>query len=473
MRQIATAIDRIVVPPAPCNYIGITFSRDGSYLYFVRADAGDSTGTTSLYQVSVLGGDPRKILDHVPSPITLSPDGSRVAFIRGDPAHHENDVMIARIDGAEVKKLAARPWTSTYGDDGPAWSPDGKRIVVEAVGLDTGDMPFLVEVNTQDGSEKRIGSGSWGAVSQVAWLPDGTGLLMAAADEAAGWFFQLWFVPYPLGEPRKISADPNNYSGMSVSVDGRVALTLQSDWLSTIWTAPKNDPQRAAPITDGKFDGFSGLAWAGGNTIVFGTRDWDIWSVGADGRNRKLLTVGENNNRWPCVPRDGRAVFFESWRNDVGAIWRMDIDGGNVRLVVKERGGVGQISCTPDGQWLLYPTGSGMRRVRFDGTSSAEWSGKVSGPLAVSPDGTRIAGPYYDAARSKMVINVIPFQGGEAERTFDVPPGTGRSRLFLRWTPDGRALSYIATTGETSNIWIQPIAGGPPRQWTTFKEDQI
>src|SRR5207253_5672353 len=42
----------------------------------------------------------------------------------------------------------------------------------------------------------------------------------------------------------------------------------------------------------------------------------------------------------------------------------------------------------------------------------------------------------------------------------------------LRWTPDGRAVAYV--DGATQrNIWVQPLAGGPPRQLTRFTDRTI
>jgi len=472
MRQIATAVDRMVLPFGPYFYRDVTFSPDGSYLFFVRRDLSADIVSQNLFQVSVLGGDPRKIVDNVDNPVTLSPDGSRLAFVHSDPGPGEDSLMVSRIDGSDVRSLASRRWPDSYDIERPAWSPDGKRIVVGAYAPDVRGT-ILAAVSTDDGSEKRLGPGSWGALSDVAWLHDGSGLLMAAADETTGWFYQLWHVEYPDGRPRKISSDPNNYAGMSVSADGRFALTSQSDWLSSIWTAPAGDPQRPVPTTDGKYDGIGGLTWAGGDTIVFGTRDWSIWSVGADGRNRKLLTVGQNTNRNPCVPRDDpRVVFFESWRSPAG-IWRMDLDGGNVRVVAKEEG-PSSLECTPDGQWLLYHSAAyETRRVRPDGTFGPPLKTRTRDSLAVSPDGTRIAGSYPAPSRSKFMIDVIPFDGGEPERTFGALPGTAWNRPSLRWTPDGRALTYVTTVAGTSNIWIQPLAGGPPRQLTNLTDTRI
>jgi Tol biopolymer transport system component len=43
----------------------------------------------------------------------------------------------------------------------------------------------------------------------------------------------------------------------------------------------------------------------------------------------------------------------------------------------------------------------------------------------------------------------------------------------VRWTPDGRALAYVDTRDDASNVWSQPLAGGAPRQITDFKSDLI
>lgn len=165
-------------------------------------------------------------------------------------------------------------------------------------------------------------------------------------------------------------------------------------------------------------------------------------------------------------------IFFFSWRTPAG-IWRMDLDGGNIRLVVGAQLAAGP-ECTPDGQSLLYLlTPSEIRRVRPDGTAAPPVNAKIAGELAVSPDGTRIAYQHLDPARMKRMLDVIPPGGGDPERSFDAPTGMARRHGALRWTPDGRALSYIATTGGVSNTWLQLIAGGPARQLTHCAEGMI
>jgi hypothetical protein len=86
----------------------------------------------------------------------------------------------------------------------------------------------------------------------------------------------------------------------------------------------------------------------------------------------------------------------------------------------------------------------------------------------VSPDGKLIAIRYMnDPASRKFGMALIPFEGGEPVKLFDI------SAFFVRWSHDGHALQYVNNRGGSSNIWSQPIDGGPPRQLTDFKSDKL
>ena len=43
---------------------------------------------------------------------------------------------------------------------------------------------------------------------------------------------------------------------------------------------------------------------------------------------------------------------------------------------------------------------------------------------------------------------------------------------LIRWTPDGHALTYVRnTTGNTQNVYLQPLSGGAPVQLTRFDSE--
>jgi Tol biopolymer transport system component len=94
-----------------------------------------------------------------------------------------------------------------------------------------------------------------------------------------------------------------------------------------------------------------------------------------------------------------------------------------------------------------------------------------SSPLAqVSPDGKLLAYTAWGAtASSPAVLTVVPFDGGEPLYRFDLPA----TALWFRWALEGKAVDYSLTRGGVSNIWRQPLAGGPLKQITNFKSERI
>src|SRR5262249_42146265 len=68
MRQVATTSNVQIVPPAEVRYDGLAFAPDGNYVYFSTYPAGrGGSNIASLYQVPVLGGTPRRILEDIDS----------------------------------------------------------------------------------------------------------------------------------------------------------------------------------------------------------------------------------------------------------------------------------------------------------------------------------------------------------------------------------------------------------------------
>jgi phage shock protein PspC (stress-responsive transcriptional regulator) len=128
LRHVPTMSDTQIEPPAATLYTGITFSPDGSYIYCVRRDEAEHT-LASLYRAAVLGGTPQLLIKDVDSPITFSPDGQRFAFMRERHSTPFWDLLIAHSDGSPDRALFSNASLSSTVYE-PAWSPDGKTIVI-------------------------------------------------------------------------------------------------------------------------------------------------------------------------------------------------------------------------------------------------------------------------------------------------------------------------------------------------------
>jgi serine/threonine protein kinase len=476
IKHIPTSGNVQIVPPSEGQYWGLTFSRDGNYIYYVVWEK-NSPGT--LYRVPVLGGTSSRLLANVDSAISFSPDAKQFAFIRRNPSLGETELMTANADGSAEQVLALRKAPDFFPLVGPAWSPDGKTIACAAGNSNGGFHGNVVEVRVAGGTEKPVTPLRWFKVDRVAWLENGNGLVITALDQPLS-SLQMWYVPYPDGEVRRITNDLNSYIGASLTADSRTLVTVQFNQLSNIWVAPGGDTSHAVQATSGSSNQY-GLSWTPDGRVVYSSGasgNPDVWIMNADGTEQKQLTVDPHIDRDPSVSSDGRSIVFTSNRTGSFNIWRMDIDGGNARRLTS--GSDEQFpQFSPDGRWVVYqgftegvPT---VWKIPVDGGESLRLTDKYSNWPVVSPDGKWIACGYRNELNSPWKIAVIPVEGGEPVKLFEIPMLTTPTHFWqrVRWRADGRALTYIDNRGGVSNIWSLPVDGGQAEQLTDFKSDRI
>ncbi|HEX8290970.1 MAG TPA: DPP IV N-terminal domain-containing protein, partial [Pyrinomonadaceae bacterium] len=200
------------------------------------------------------------------------------------------------------------------------------------------------------------------------------------------------------------------------------------------------------------------------------------WVMNADGSGQKQLTFDPNPDFDPTVSPDGRHVVFVSERSGRNKLWRIDIDGGNPTQLTKGSALDFLPNYSPDGRWVVYPSDdtreAGLWKVPSGGGEPTRLTSRVAVWPAVSPDG-RFVACWHDDERSRSVaLAVISMEGGEPVKMFDVSPTTN-TWAEIRWTPDGRGLTYVDTPDGVGNIWLQPLSGGPPKRLTEFKSDRI
>jgi len=461
----------VVVPLDDVDYHGLTFSPDGYYLYFTRIEKSEFG---ILYQLALADGSLRRIKDRVDSPITFSPAGDRFAFVRSDVSQGEYLLIIAGIDGTGESVVAKRGNGARFSVDGPSWSPDGKTIVCGAGSWDKGYRMNLIEVSL-DGEQKVVGDRSWYFVYQVAWLEDGSGLIISAREQAMG-PSHLWMISYPQGQPVQITRDPTaDYRGVSLSRDTNEIVSVQSQRRTTIFTVPSWDARRAkkvVPITGLAF----GLDWTANGKIVYSSMARDhlnISLVDPDGSNNTQLTVDAGDNYTPATSPDGRFIVFSSNRTGHLNIWRMNAEDGSNLKQLTSVDGDSYPSCSADSQWVFYDNQSDspttVWKVPIDGGNPMRLTSEYARMPVVSPDNQVMACRYFLENDAQKKIAIIPVEGGLPVKLLPIPV---RNFQKVQWISNGRALTYIDIAEGVSNIKSYNLDNGSTKQLTRFQDDE-
>jgi Tol biopolymer transport system component len=197
--------------------------------------------------------------------------------------------------------------------------------------------------------------------------------------------------------------------------------------------------------------------------------------MNADGSGQKQLTVGSRSSYGPSVSADGRYIVFVS--NRAGGtfnVWRMDADGSNPKQLTFGKG-ENFVHVTPDNRWVVYATvGFGQAnliwKVPIEGGEPAQLTNKPSSWPFVSPDGKSFVCTYGGGPDASQKLAVIPIDGGEPTKLFDIPTSF---RANTVWLPDNRGIAFLDSRDGTTNIWMQPLAGGKHVKLTDFQNDGV
>jgi Tol biopolymer transport system component/DNA-binding winged helix-turn-helix (wHTH) protein len=456
-------------PPSKQIYGTVKFTPDGSSIYYTVIE---NYGQGTLYKMPVFGGAPEKIRDNFNN-FTFGPDGKQFTFLRYDENKKSVVLMTANVDQSNEREIAVLPGEIGNNWHSPAWSSDGLKIAVAATSKF--DKTKLFVVNAGDGSTRPLTIETWEKLEAITWLKDGSGLIAVGIEKNA-LLPQLWFISFPDGEVRRLISDLNDYGYVtSLGNDGSL-LALQGISQSNVWVAPADKLKEAKQITfssAGSKDGWNGLVWTADGRIIYAVDTSDgttLWIMNADGSKQKQLIPNGGINSYPSITADGRSIIFQSNRSGHYAVWRADLDGGNMSQLTGEQT-AGQASVAPDGKWILYNSNidspGQLWRISIDGGQPFRLTQNRAGWAQISPDSKSVAAGEEIDGRFKLAI--ISLEDGKQLKTFETPR-LANFRLGVHWTPDGKSITY---RDWSNGIWKQNLEGGEPKRMEGLPEEKL
>jgi serine/threonine protein kinase/Tol biopolymer transport system component len=479
LRHVETNSDTQVMAPEVTRYSRLTFSPDGSYLYFRRTPGGVED-VFDFYRAPVLGGTPKIVARDVDTNITFSPDGKLVAYGRAnDPEVGKWHLLTANPDGSDEKIIASGPAKEI-----PRfiqWMPEGKKILGAV--LQVGDsLAGLETIDVSSGEAKMVAKYNGMILYEVAGAADGSGVFANVLRiDTLDFHSQLAFVSLPSAKMNFITKDTNSYGGLSMSADNKTIAAVMQKNFRSFYLLPgsgsASNPPSPVLTQEKDFDSFG---WTATGELLL-SEPSKLVRISPDGSNRSVFLNQVAIE--PSICGDGTSagakppVVFVSGHHsasglDGRSVWRADADGSNVKELSDSKSDFGPV-CSPDGKWVYYHVAQtdGFKRVSINGGKPEDVPG------ALTPGGI-VASPYLDISpdgKTMTFLTTINLPGGAQTQkivllSLDAGPQPARRMLepnpliskSANFSPDGKALMYPIRENGVENMWLQPIDGEGP-----------
>src|SRR5581483_2453530 len=240
LRQLATASTLTLVPPGPIGDWGMAFSPDGNELFYSMYTPDEPL--RAIFRISTIGGTPRKVISGTDSRPIPSPDGRHLAWVRGSyPQPTDSALLVADADGSHVRVVATAHAPDVFVPiffTQPAWSPDGKIIVVPMQHRANPAFGTFTAFDAQSGAPAAFPTHRFANVGPAVWTPDGAGLIVIATPTAdAQRSAQVWWISAHDDTRRRMTNDLLDYRLVSLTADGKTMVAVGSDSTSSVWTA--------------------------------------------------------------------------------------------------------------------------------------------------------------------------------------------------------------------------------------------
>ncbi|HEY6945438.1 MAG TPA: protein kinase [Candidatus Acidoferrum sp.] len=470
------------------DHLSPRWSPDSASLFYYTPP-GDGSHEAVVWEISALGGTPRRLIGSL-SEVDPSHDGKSLAFFRLGAGQIE--LVRTDRDASHPQVLAKFP--SKTACQQPRWSPDDSSIAFMLANDRWSDDLFYVSAS--GGVPQRV-TFEAALFSGFSWLPGGSGFVFSTSRGSTLLYLptlHLWQVSRSGGEPRQLTFGDESDGSPDVDSRGRVVssrIRINFDiWKFPVAFAPAENVQRAVRISHQTAQVQTPSLSPDGRQLVYLSDTGghgNLWVLDlASGQNRQI-TFEKDPTLIMGVPvwsPDGSRIayarqFFGQGNNTV-AYWSVRADGSeNNQFLAK----ASWLTWSPDRRWVYYvDIGGGARGSagRILKTSTADFStvevrNEVANGPAISPDGSTL---YY-AKLLEPVNGLWDYEIRAAQ------PDSAPSRLLApisghrvpAWqglhpvlSPDGKWLALTLNDTLGTNLWLLSTTDGKMHPVTDFGE---
>jgi Tol biopolymer transport system component len=361
---------------------------DGSQALGLKPEADDELGRGTLWTASMLGGEPRKLTDHLALHARWSPDGRAVVFSDQRTLYKIDE------DGRNLRKL----WDAPGYLEALSFSPDGRQLSATAKADSAAARLWSVSADGQNAHPLRLDWPANASQHSGQWTPDGRHFVFSSDREERLNLYEL--------------ATPPWFAFWKKST----AVRITGNQLPILAAAPMRDSQ--------------GL-------FVLGKTDEGAMRA-YDPRSKKLLPYLDDLSMLEFVISPDRQWMAYS-EYPSRHLWKSRLDGSEKVQLTNSYALMQQWS--PDGKWLAYSDWENVYLVSAAGGAPQKLTPDGADGVAPSwfPDGKSIAFNNFPYPNKPFRIHVLDLA---TRRISDMP---GADRYFVpSWSPDGKYMAAIA-----------------------------